>query len=71
MPWLAAQPSAQISLTFVTIALFVHLKFCQRCALCAGSPSELRGRPCQRTRTFTAGCATVEVAYEQGAGRDD
>ena len=39
---------------------------CRRCALRAGSPSELRGRPCRRTRTFTAGRAAVEAAHEQG-----
>ena len=69
--WLTAHPNAQISLTFVIIALFARLEFCQLCALCAGSPSELCGRPCGRTCTFTAGRATVEVAHEQMVGSDD
>ena len=46
-------------------------RICRRCVLCAGSPSEVRGRPCGRARTFTAGRAMVEVAHEQGVGSDD
>ena len=65
--WLAAQPSAQISLALVTVALFAHLKLVDAARDARAIQASFTTDPARALTRLQQGASTAEVAREQGA----
>jgi phosphatidylinositol glycan class O len=64
--WLAAQPSAQISLALITIALFAHLELIDAVRDARALQASFAANPAGALARLQQGGTTTEVAHEQG-----